>query len=160
MTFFLKVTDNEKWQADFRKMLVYEKMTIISWTQYLKRLWFISSTKHEMSLHLLIHPNMVAVISRFDKYVEIWIEHKRKTCIDGYYKKSLIETVMASTVKLGNVCLLFWYMVKSYCTFTGIIFVCSQYQIYRISYFLISYKDIVEFDQILHPCKAMLYEEL
>ena len=137
MTFFLKVTDNEKWQADFRKMLVYEKMTIISWTQYLKRLWFISSTKHEMSLHLLIHPNMAAVISRFDKYVEIWIEHKRKTCIDGYYKKSLIETVMASTVKLGNVCLLFWYMVKSYCTFTGIIFVWSQYQIYRISYFLI-----------------------
>jgi len=88
MTFFLKVADNEKWQADFRKMSVYEKMTIISWTQYLKRLWFISSTKHEMSLHLLIHPNMVAVISRFDKYVEIWIEHKRKTCIDGYYKKS------------------------------------------------------------------------
>ena len=120
MTFFLKVADNEKWQADFRKMSVYEKMTIISWTQYLKRLWFISSTKHEMSLHLLIHPNMVAVISRFDKYVEIWIEHKRKTCIDGYYKKSLIETVMASTVKLGYVCLLFWYMVKSYYTFTGI----------------------------------------
>ena len=84
MTFFLKVTDNEKWQAVFSKMLVYEEMTIISWTQYLKRRWFISSTKHEMFFHLLIHPNMAAVISRFDKYVEIWIEHKRKTCIDGY----------------------------------------------------------------------------
>ena len=137
MTFFLKVADNEKWQADFRKMLVYEKMTIISWTQYLKRLWFISSTKHEMSLHLLIHPNMAAVISRFDKYVEIWIEHKRKTCIDGYYKKSFMETVMASTVKLGYVCFLPWCMVKSYCTLPDNFL--SQYRISRISYTIILY---------------------
>ena len=131
MTFFLKVAENEKWQAAFCKMLVYEKMTIFSWTQYLKRMWFISSTKHEMFFHPLILPNMAAVISRFDKYVEIWIEHKRKTCIDGYYKKSFMETVMASTVKLGYVCFLPWYMVKSYCTLPDNFL--SQYRICRIS---------------------------
>ena len=137
MTFFLKVAENEKWQAAFCKMLVYEKMTIFSWTQYLKRMWFISSTKHEMFFHLLILPNMAAVISKFDKYVEIWIEHKRKTCIDGYYKKSFMETVMASTVKLGYVCLP-WYMVKSYCTLPDNFL--SQYRISRISYTIILYK--------------------
>ena len=79
-----------------------------------------------------------AVISRFDKYVEIWIEHKRKTCIDGYYKKSFMETVMASTVKLGYVCFLPWYMVKSYCTLPDNFL--SQYRISRISYTIILYK--------------------
>ena len=79
-----------------------------------------------------------AVISRFDKYVEIWIEHKRKTCIDGYYKKSFMETVMASTVKLGYVWFLHWYMVKSYCTLPDNFL--SQCRISRISYTIILYK--------------------